>query len=119
MHPYDILMLIILASALIFGAIKGFAWQVASLASIVVSYLVASYFRNEVAQWINAQPPWNRFLAMLLLYFGTSLAIWQLFRVISSTSEKFRLKDVYRQVGAGSGWFKGFDGLLFCHRFWV
>jgi membrane protein required for colicin V production len=107
MHPYDILMLIILASALIFGAIKGFAWQVASLASIVVSYLVASYFRNDVAQWINAQPPWNMFLAMLLLYFGTSLAIWMLFRLISSSIDKIRLKEFDRQLGAGFGLLKG------------
>lgn len=107
MHPYDILMLIILASALIFGAIKGFAWQVASLASIVVSYVVASYFRHDVAKWINAQPPWNMFLAMLLLYFGTSLAIWMLFRLISSSIDKIRLKEFDRQLGAGFGLLKG------------
>jgi membrane protein required for colicin V production len=107
MHPYDILMLIILASTLIFGAIKGFAWQVASLASIVVSYVVASYFRHDVAKWINAQPPWNMFLAMLLLYFGTSLAIWMLFRLISSSIDKIRLKEFDRQLGAGFGLLKG------------
>jgi membrane protein required for colicin V production len=73
----------------------------------VVSYLVASYFRNDVAQWINAQPPWNMFLAMLLLYFGTSLAIWMLFRLISSSIDKIRLKEFDRQLGAGFGLLKG------------
>ncbi|MFN7627132.1 MAG: CvpA family protein, partial [Pirellula sp.] len=63
MQTYDIIMLIVLAAATIFGAIKGFAWQVASLASIIASYFVASYFRNDVAKVINAQPPWNMFLA--------------------------------------------------------
>jgi membrane protein required for colicin V production len=107
MQTYDILMLIILASAAIFGAIKGFAWQVASLASIVVSYFVANYFRNDVAKHINAQPPWNVFLAMLLLFFGTSLAIWLIFRMISSTIDKIRLKEFDRQLGAGFGLLKG------------
>ena len=107
MQTYDIIMLVVLAAATIFGAIKGFAWQVASLASIVVSYFVASYFRNDVAQVINAQPPWNMFLAMLLLYFGTSLAIWLLFRMISSSIDKIRLKEFDRQLGAGFGLIKG------------
>ncbi|MFZ4081756.1 MAG: CvpA family protein [Pirellula sp.] len=107
MQTYDIIMLIILASAAIFGAIKGFAWQVASLASIFVSYIVASHFRHDVAKHINAQPPWNVFLAMLLLYFGTSLAIWLVFRMISSSIDKIRLKEFDRQLGAGLGLLKG------------
>ena len=107
MQTYDILMLIILASAAIFGAIKGFAWQVASLASIVVSYFVANYFRYDVAKHINAQPPWNVFLAMLLLFFGTSLAIWLVFRMVSSSIDKIRLKEFDRQLGAGFGLVKG------------
>ena len=107
MQTYDILMLIILASAAIFGAIKGFAWQVASLASIVVSYFVANYFRYDVAKHINAQPPWNVFLAMLLLFFGTSLAIWLIFRMVSSSIDKIRLKEFDRQLGAGFGLIKG------------
>jgi len=107
MQTYDIIMLIILASAAIFGAIKGFAWQVASLASIVVSYFVANHFRHDVAKHINAQPPWNVFLAMLLLYFGTSLAIWLVFRMISSSIDKIRLKEFDRQLGAGLGLLKG------------
>jgi membrane protein required for colicin V production len=107
MQTYDILMLIILASAAIFGAIKGFAWQIASLASIVVSYFVANYFRYEVAKHINAQPPWNVFLAMLLLFFGTSLAIWLVFRMVSSSIDKIRLKEFDRQLGAGFGLIKG------------
>jgi len=107
MQTYDILMLIILASAAIFGAIKGFAWQIASLASIVVSYFVANYFRYDVAKHINAQPPWNVFLAMLLLFFGTSLAIWLVFRMVSSSIDKIRLKEFDRQLGAGFGLVKG------------
>jgi len=107
MQTYDIIMLIFLASAAIFGAIKGFAWQVASLASIVLSYFVANYFRNDVAKYINAQPPWNVFLAMLLLYFGTSLAIWLVFRMISSSIDKIKLKEFDRQLGAGFGLLKG------------
>jgi len=107
MQAYDLIMLIVLAATTIFGAIKGFAWQLASLASIVVSYFVAYLFRNDVAKMINAQPPWNLFLAMLLLYFGSSLIIWMLFRLVSSSIDKVKLKDFDRQLGAGFGLIKG------------
>ncbi|MCY2985508.1 MAG: CvpA family protein [Planctomycetota bacterium] len=107
MQAYDLIMLIVLAATTIFGAIKGFAWQVASLASIVASYVVAYLFRNDVAKMINAQPPWNLFLAMLLLYFGSSLIIWMLFRLVSTSIDKVKLKDFDRQLGAGFGMIKG------------
>jgi membrane protein required for colicin V production len=107
MQPYDIIMLVVLAAATLFGAIKGFAWQVASLASIIASYFVANYFRNDVAKMINAEPPWNMFLAMLLLYFGSSLAIWLVFRLISKSIDKIKLKEFDRQLGAGFGLIKG------------
>ena len=107
MQAYDLIMLIVLAAATIFGAIKGFAWQLASLASIVASYFVAYLFRNDVAKMINAQPPWNLFLAMLLLYFGSSLIIWMLFRLVSTSIDKVKLKDFDRQLGAGFGLIKG------------
>ncbi len=61
MQTYDIIMLVVLGIATFLGAIKGFAWQVASLASIVVSYFVAYHFRSDVAKMIHAQEPWNGF----------------------------------------------------------
>lgn len=107
MQTYDLVMLIVLAATTIFGAIKGFAWQLASLASIVASYFIAYVFRNDVARMINAQPPWNLFLAMLLLYFGSSLVIWMLFRLVSTSIDKVRLKEFDRHLGAGFGLLKG------------
>lgn len=107
MQAYDLIMLIVLAATTIFGAIKGFAWQLASLASIVASYFIAYLFRNDVAKLINAQPPWNLFLAMLLLYFGSSLIIWMMFRLVSTSIDKVKLKDFDRQLGAGFGLIKG------------
>ena len=107
MQAYDLIMLIVLAATTLFGAIKGFAWQLASLASIIASYFIAYLFRNDVAEMINAQPPWNLFLAMLLLYFGSSLIIWMMFRLVSTSIDKVKLKDFDRQLGAGFGLIKG------------
>lgn len=107
MQGYDLIMLIVLGMATIFGAIKGFAWQVASLASIIASYIVAYRFRYDVAEMIQAQPPWNQFLAMLILYVGTSFVIWVGFRLLSGTIDRMRLKEFDRHLGAAFGLIKG------------
>ncbi len=107
MEIYDIVMIVVLAGAMIFGAIKGFAWQLASIASIVISYAVAFKYREPFSQSIEAEPPWNRFLAMLILYVGTSLVIWVVFRMVSGTIDRLKLREFDRQVGAMFGLAKG------------
>ncbi len=111
MQAYDLIMLLVIGMATIFGAIKGFAWQVASLASIIISYLVSYRFRFQVAEMIHAAPPWNLFLAMLILYVGTSFVIWVVFRLLSGAIDKVRLKEFDRQIGAAFGLGKG---LIYC-----
>ena len=107
MQAYDLIMIIVLAMATIFGAIKGFAWQVASIASVIVSYIVAYRFRFDVAEMIQARPPWNQFLAMLILYVGTSFVIWVGFRLLSGMIDRVRLKEFDRHMGAAFGLAKG------------
>lgn len=110
-QAYDLIMLIVLGMSAIFGAIKGLAWQIASLASILVSYVVACRYRGRVAEMIDAQPPWNSFLAMLILYVGTGFVIWVCFRLVSGVIDKIRLKTFDRHLGALFGFGKG---IIFC-----
>lgn len=107
MQGYDLLMIVVLAAAVVWGAWKGFAWQIASLASIVASYVVALMFRQQLAQFINASPPWNMFLSMLILFLGTSLVVWIGFNLVAEVIEKVKLKEFDRQIGAIFGLAKG------------
>jgi membrane protein required for colicin V production len=91
--------------------VKGFAWQLASIASIVVSYMVAYKFREPFSQSIQAEAPWNRFLAMLILYIGTALVIWVAFRMVSGSIDRLKLKEFDHQMGALFGLAKG---ALYC-----
>ena len=84
---------------MVFGAWKGMAWQLASLSSLVVSYLAALRFSEDLAPYFGPQAPLNRFVAMLVLYGVTSLAIWLTFRVISSWIDRCRLKEFDRHIG--------------------
>jgi membrane protein required for colicin V production len=110
MQGYDLFMLAVLVGAALFGAVKGLAWQIASLASIFASYFVSYQFRDQLAQQINAQPPWNMFLAMLILFLGTSLVIWIGFRMVANFIDRMKLREFDRQAGALLGLAKG--GLL-------
>lgn len=107
MESYDMVMLAILVGATLYGAVKGLAWQLASLASLVASYLCAYQFRDAVAPMIAASPPWNTFTAMLVLYAGSSLVIWVGFRVVADFLDRLRLKHFDRQMGAVVGLGKG------------
>ncbi|HAY79116.1 MAG TPA: colicin V production protein [Planctomycetaceae bacterium] len=107
MQVYDIIVLIILVAATLWGAHRGLVSQVASIVSIGLSYFVAYEFRDQVAAMINQPPPWNMFLSMLLLFVGTSLAVWIVFSFIRSSVEKHRLKGFDRQIGGLLGFAKG------------
>jgi membrane protein required for colicin V production len=107
MQAYDVLMLIVLALAIIWGAWKGLAWQIASITSIGLSYFVALRFRHPLAGIIDASPPWNIFLSMLILFLGTGLIVWIGFNLISELIERVKLKEFDRQLGAVFGAAKG------------
>ncbi len=107
MEPYDILMLIVIVAATVFGAWKGLVWQLASVAAIVASYIVAYRFRTPVADRLGFEPPWGSLIAMLLLYLGTSLVIWVAFRFVKGTLDRLKLREFDRQIGALVGFAKG------------
>ena len=107
MSFYDIVMLVVLGGAIWFGFWKGLAWQVASVAAVCVSYIVAVNFREPVSRFIQAEEPWNRIGAMLVLFLGTSIVIWMIYARIKGTIKQMELKGFDRQAGALLGALKG------------
>ena len=107
MERYDICMLAVLLGATLLGAWKGMALQVASATSLVVSYLVALRFSPQIAHHFGEQAPLNRFIAMFVLYIGTSFVIWIAFRLLSGFLDRLRLREFDRQLGALFGLAKG------------
>lgn len=108
---YDLLMVVILVLATVFGAWKGMAWQIASLASLVLSWIVAMQFGGQLAPYISGHEPWNRFIAMLILFMATSATVWVAFRLVAGLIDRVKLKEFDRQMGALFGLAKG---ALFC-----
>ena len=107
MQGYDIIMLGLMAIAIFRGYTKGLAWQISSIASIVVSYFVAYRFKEPVAAMIEMADPWRGLVAMMALFVGSSLVIWLLFHSLRGAIEKAKLKDFDQQLGAIFGGVKG------------
>jgi membrane protein required for colicin V production len=83
------------------------AWQIASLASLIVSYFASLRFSTQLAPVFGESAPLNRFVAMLVIYVGTSLVIWMLFRLVAGVIDKVRLESFDKQLGAMFGFAKG------------
>ena len=107
MQTYDLLMLVVLVGATIFGFWKGMAWQIASIASLIVSYFASLRFSDQLAPMFGQQAPLNKFVAMAAIYVGTSFFIWTAFRFVSKAIDKVRLESFDKQLGAMIGFAKG------------
>lgn len=107
MQTYDILMIVVLIGATVLGFWKGIAWQIASLASLALSYFVALKFSTQLAPLFGDQQPWNRFVAMLVLYIATALVVWLVFRFVGGVIDRMKLTEFDRQLGALFGLAKG------------
>lgn len=107
MQTYDLVMVAVLIGATLLGFMKGMARQVASLASLVASYFVALHTSPIVAPYIGQPEPLNRFIAMLLLYLLTALAIWLICRRVLQFIDRLQLKEFDRQLGGLLGAAKG------------
>jgi len=107
MQTYDMLMALVLVAATLFGFWKGMAWQVASLASLVVSYFAALKFADQLAPMISSHAPWNKFVAMLAIYIATSFIIWTAFRLVAGMIDRVKLDGFDHQMGALIGLGKG------------
>lgn len=107
MDWYDIVMLTVLGFATLFGFWKGMTWQLASLASLVLSYFMALKFSEPLAPLFGANAPLNRFIAMAAIYVATSIAVWLLFRLVAGALDRIRLRDFDHQIGGIFGLIKG------------
>ena len=104
---YDLAMIAVLLVTIALGAYRGLAWQLASLASIVVGYSAALRFAGDVAPLIDIEPPWNWVVAMVAVFAAGSLAVWLVFRLVSGFIDRLSLKEFDKQMGGLAGAAKG------------
>jgi membrane protein required for colicin V production len=104
---YDLVMLGILAAAAVLGYFKGVIWQIAWIAGIAASAVVALRFGGPLAPFFGTQAPWNKLIAMLALYVATSMAVWLVFGAIAGLVKTVQLSSFDHQMGLLFGLAKG------------
>lgn len=110
METYDIIMLGVLGVTTLFGFMRGIARQVASLISIPICCISAYRFHDRVEAMLSTDGPWKPYLAMLIVYCGTSFLFWFAFRFVTRTINNTQMTGFDRQMGGLLGAAKG--GLL-------
>ncbi len=108
MQAYDTIFLLIVLATAFYGWRKGLSNQVASIVSLIASSLVAMNYQQVVAEQIDLAPPLNKWAASIVLFLGTALLIWIVFRQIRSSIEAMKLGEFDYQMGALMGAAKGF-----------
>ena len=109
MTPYDALMIGVVVAGMVWGAIRGITWQVASLASLVLGYAVAYPVSGELASSMPGKPIVARALALLLSYVVVSGGIFGLAWLIRATLRRLKFEAYDRHLGMLLG---GAEGAL-------
>src|SRR5437899_1736252 len=68
MTTYDAVMVGLLIAGMIWGAWRGITWQLASIASLVLGYLVAFPMSGQLAPRFPGEPIVARSLALMAVY---------------------------------------------------
>ena len=104
---YDLLILAIIIFAAIRGAMKGFVWQLATIAALVLCFLFATPLSLALAPAIGVQPPLNRWIALAVIYALFSLLAFGGARMLREGIEKAKFVEYDRHLGSVFGLLKG------------
>ena len=109
---FDFIVIGILLFSTFRGLQRGFVWQLAWIAALVLCFGCAESFSLQLAPKIQefapqAKPPLNRWIAMLILYLGFSFLSFGVARVLHGWIEKAKFKEYDRHLGAMFGFVKG------------
>lgn len=109
MTPYDAGMAIVIVAGMVWGAIRGITWQIASMASLVLGYVVAQPLSGQLAPHLPGEPIVARALSMIVIYFATSGGVFAGAWLIRATLRRLQFEAWDRHLGMMLG---GVEGLL-------
>lgn len=113
MTIYDAVMAIVVVLGMIRGAWRGFTWQVASIASLILGYWAARSQSDRFARYLPGEPEVKRVLAMALVYIAVSGTVFALAWLVRGTLRRLKFEAYDRHLGTLLGGIEGVGvGLL-------
>lgn len=104
---YDVLALGVLGFFALRGAMRGFIFQIASLAGIILCFVFADAVANVAGPYVHLDPPLNHWVLMVASYLGFTFLCFLVARVLNDAIEKCKLKEFDRHLGVAFGLLKG------------
>lgn len=104
---YDLVCLVILGLSAWRGVVKGFVWQLASIAGILLCFVFAESFSLIAAPLTGLEPPLSRWVSILVLYILGSFGAFAFAKIVQAGLEKIKFQDYDRHLGAMFGLAKG------------
>jgi uncharacterized membrane protein required for colicin V production len=99
MTIYDAAMAIVVVAGMIRGAWMGITWQLASMASLVLGFVVSHQASAQFAPYFPGEPEVARALAMGAIYILVSGGIYFLARLVRGVLHKLRFEAYDRHLG--------------------
>jgi uncharacterized membrane protein required for colicin V production len=106
---YDALMAGVLVAGMIWGAWKGVTWQLASIASLILGYLVSHQLSAQLASHFPGDPVVSRVLAMMVVYAAVSGGVFLVAWAFRAVLKRMKFEVFDRHLGMLLG---GMEGTL-------
>src|SRR5947209_752707 len=110
MTIYDAAMIAVVVLGMIWGAIRGITWQLASMASLVLGYVVAFPLSSQLAPHFPGEPIVARSLALLASYVAVSGGVFLVAWAVRATLRQWKFEAFDRHLGMILG---GIEGAVF------
>jgi membrane protein required for colicin V production len=107
MTVYDAAMASVVVLGMVRGAWRGFTWQMASIASLVLGYTAAHSGSAQFASYLPGEPEVQRVLAMAVVYIAVSGGIFGIAWMIRGTLRKLKIEAYDRHLGMLLGGLEG------------
>ncbi len=107
MTIYDAAMIGVVIAGMVWGALRGITWQLASIASLVLGYSVAYPLSGQLAGRFPGEPVVARALAMLAVYIAVSGGIFLAAWVVRTTLQRWKFDAFDRHLGMILGGLEG------------
>ncbi len=110
MTRYDAVMIGMVVAGMVWGAIRGITWQLASIASLVLAYFFSHQVSAYIAPYIPGEPVVERAGSMLAAYVLVSAGVFFAAWTVRATLKKMKFEAYDRHLGMMLGGLEG--GLL-------
>ena len=103
MNAYDGVMAVLVLIGLIWGSMRGFTSQLATVASLTLGYLFAYPLAGPISTKIPIEPPASWYLALILGYIAIAALVFFAAGIVRMILRRWKMEDFDKHLGMMAG----------------